>query len=151
MSSSNQVKPVVPVSQELVAQIVVLLSAGQNPSSLVDTSLVVDSSLLLVEPVVRLDPCLPLTADGPLRTCPEDCFKDKSNDHNSSSKEDKSHEETSYKPSEGSQAVETEVSVHAGSTKASGINDLVTNVKDFDYSIGSECFIWSNAPLLPFF
>ena len=44
-----------------------------------------------------------------------------------------------------------EVSVHAGSTTASGVNDLVTNVKDFDYSIGSECFIWSNAPLLLFF
>jgi len=151
MSSSNQVKPVVPVSQELVAQIAALLSAGQNPSSLVDTSLVVDSLSSLVEPVVLLDPCLPLTADGPLRTHPEDCVKDNSSEHNSSSEEDNSHQETSYKPSEGSQAVEMEVSVHAGSTTASGVNDLVTNVKDFDYSIGCECFIWSNAPLLLFF
>ena len=56
MSSSNQVKPVVPVLQELVAQIAALLSAGQNLLLLVDTSLVMDSSLLLVEPVVPLDP-----------------------------------------------------------------------------------------------
>jgi len=27
---------------------------------------------------VPLDPCLPLTADGPLRTHPEDCVKDNS-------------------------------------------------------------------------
>jgi len=44
-----------------------------------------------------------------------------------------------------------EVSVHAGSTTASCVDDLVTNVKDFDYGIGGECLIWSNAPLLPFF